>query len=331
MNQYLLPAPSQLRREIGLPQRSSRSAELAISLVARVGEKVATTTSLVLQILFVCFCLWLGFIAYKGGLSQVLTNIRLYIWSESPLVVNSGTAWAEKMIKKINDENLSGTGRFIALSKQLELLEKYEKKDQSRFITELWSYAFPDYPALSLKLVKDKRELADNFQDFAKARSYFALSEYSKAKTSFENQFRTITSNNESKEVYKRIQRFMDIQQRLFEREGLDVIKELLQKIPVFSVGERFYSEFAVIFNRAGLLNDNVKKLKDYTSSLVNYINEENRKLQEHASKNFIKQLYEGKPSAGKLPTIEKADAFTEFNRQYDWHYDLLKKLELVR
>lgn len=331
MNQSLLPAPSQLRREIGLPQRSNRSTELAISLVARVGEKVATTTSLVLQILFVCFCLWLGFIAYRGGLSQVLTNIRLYVWSENPVVATSGTGWAEEMIKKINDENLSGTDRFIALSKQLELLEKYEKKDQSRFIAALWSYAFPDYPALSLKLVQDKRELADNFRDFAKARSCFALSEYRKAKTSFENQFRTITSNNESKEVYKRIQQFMDIQHRLFEREGLDVIVDLLHDIPVFSVKESFYSEFAVIFNRAGLLNDNVKKLKDYTSALVNYINEENRKLQEHASKNFITRWYEGKPTAGKLPTIKKADAFTEFNRQYDWHYDLLKKLELVR
>lgn len=331
MNQSLLPAPSQLRREIGLPQRTNRSAELAISLVARVGEKVATTTSLVLQILFVCFCLWLGFIAYQGGLSQVLTNIKLYIWSESPVVIASGTAWAEEMIKKINDENLSGVDRFIALSKQLELLEKYERKDQSRFIAALWSYAFPDYPALSLKLVQDKRELADNFRDFAKARSFFALSEYSKAKTSFENQFRIITSNNESKEVYKRIQQFMDIQQRLFEREGLDVIKKLLQKIPVFSVGERFYSEFAVIFNRADLLNEEVKNLKDYTKALEKYKKEEKRKLQEHDSKNFIIQWYEGKPTAGEEPPHKEADPITELNRQYDWHYDLLKKLEQVR
>ncbi|HAE40772.1 MAG TPA: hypothetical protein DCG57_19380 [Candidatus Riflebacteria bacterium] len=331
MNQPLLPAPSQLRREIGLPQRSSRSTELAISLVARVGEKVATTTSLVLQIAFVCFCLWLGFIAYQGGLSQVLTTIKLYIWSESPVMATSGTAWAEEMIKKIENENLSGTDRFIALSKQLELLEKYEKKDQSRLLAALWNYAFLDYPALSLKLVRDKNELADNFRDFAKARSYFALSEYSKAKISFDNQFRAITSNNESKEVYKRIQQFMDIQYRLFERESLAVIVDLLHKIPVFSVNDSFYSEFAVIFNRAGLLNDNVKNLKDYTKALVNYINEENRKQQEHANKNWLTRTWDGKPAAGKLPIMTESDAFTEFNRQYDWHYDLLKKLELVR
>ena len=92
MNQPLLPAPSQLRREIGLPQRSSRSTELAISLVARVGEKVATTTSLVLQIAFVCFCLlsvigccclflYLLFLTYAVVVPVVLLSNAVFVAS----------------------------------------------------------------------------------------------------------------------------------------------------------------------------------------------------------------------------------------------------------